>query len=53
MEMEQRLLVRELLAIPAPFAFYTPATAAAEAKGVRDNRLQNVAITLDKVGGKN
>ena len=48
-ETEQALLPRELLALRPPYATYTPASAAAEAKGVSDNRLQNVVITLDKV----
>lgn len=48
-ETEQALLPQELLALRPPYATYTPASAAAEAKGVSDNRLQNVVITLDKV----
>ena len=48
-ESEQALLPQELLALRPPYATYTPASAAAEAKGVSDNRLQNVVITLDKV----
>ena len=48
-EREQALLPEELLALRPPYATYTPASAAAEAKGVSDNRLQNVVITLDKV----
>ena len=48
-ETEQALLPRELLALRPPYATYTPASAAAEAKGVSDNRLQNVVITLDKL----
>ncbi|CAL8467814.1 g7352 [Coccomyxa elongata] len=46
---EQRLLPEQLLALPSNIAAYTPFTAASEAKGVSDNRLQNVVITLDKV----
>ena len=48
-ETEQAMLPLELLALRPPYATYTPASAAAEAKGVSDNRLQNVVITLDKV----
>ena len=48
-ETEQALLPQELLALRPPYATYTAASAAAEAKGVSDNRLQNVVITLDKV----
>ncbi|KAK9817177.1 hypothetical protein WJX72_010690 [[Myrmecia] bisecta] len=48
-EEEEARLPNELLAVKPPLAFYTPASAAAEAKGVRDNRIQNVVITLDKV----
>lgn len=48
-ETEQALLPQELLSLRPPYATYTPASAAAEAKGVSDNRLQNVVITLDKV----
>ncbi|KAK9830947.1 hypothetical protein WJX81_000882 [Elliptochloris bilobata] len=46
---EQRLLPEQLLALPPALGRYTPASAVAEAKGVSDNRLQNVVITLDKV----
>eukprot|EP00803_Ostreobium_quekettii_P003488 evm.model.scf_39.17 EVM.evm.TU.scf_39.17 scf_39:159856-164351(-) len=48
-EMERNLLPKELLALPSSVAVYNGETAAAQAKGVCDNRLQNIAITLDKV----
>lgn len=47
-ELERQLLPAQLLALQLR-ARYTPLAAAAEAKGVSDNRLQNIAITLDKV----
>ncbi|GAB4817034.1 hypothetical protein N2152v2_004080 [Parachlorella kessleri] len=46
-ELEEACLQRELMA--NPLGLYTEASAAAEARGVLNNRLQNVAITLDKV----
>lgn len=46
-ELEERLL-RDVLAADAR-GLYTPEAAAAEAAGVRANRLQSLAITLDKV----
>ena len=45
---EREHLPAALLALPPPHNFYTPAGAAAEAKGVADSRLQNVVITIDK-----
>lgn len=48
-EEEQALLPPQLCAIPPPQAFYTPSSAAIEARGVAENRLQNIVITLDKV----
>ena len=45
---EERRLGQELLEND-PFKRYTEATAAAEAKGVVNNRVQNIAITMDKV----
>lgn len=48
MDTEEACLKEELLSND-PFRAYTEATAAAEAKGVVANRLQNVVITLDKV----
>jgi hypothetical protein len=48
LELEEACLKDELLNRD-PFKSYTEATAAAEAKGVVANRVQNIAITLDKV----
>lgn len=48
LELEERCLKEELLERD-PYKRYTEATAAAEAKGVVSNRLQNIVITLDKV----
>jgi hypothetical protein len=47
LELEEACLKKELL--DQPRSLYTEATAAAEAKGVIANRLQNIVITLDKV----
>jgi hypothetical protein len=46
LELEETFLRAELLI--HPLGLYTEAAAAAEAKGVMANRLQNVVITLDK-----
>ena len=48
LELEEACLKQELLEKDS-LGIYTEATAAAEAKGVVANRLQNVVITLDKV----
>ncbi len=48
LELEEACLKDELLNRD-PYKSYTEATAAAEAKGVVANRVQNIAITLDKV----
>lgn len=48
LELEEACLKEELIH-KDPFKSYTEATAAAEAKGVVANRVQNIAITLDKV----
>ena len=48
LELEEACLRQELLEKDT-LGMYTEATAAAEAKGVVANRLQNVVITLDKV----
>lgn len=39
------------MALPPPLNFPTLEVAEAEAVGVELNRLQNVVVTLDKVGG--
>lgn len=46
---DEEACLRDELLNRDPFKAYTEATAAAEAKGVVANRVQNVAITLDKV----
>ena len=46
---EEEACLRDELLNRDPFKAYTEATAAAEAKGVVANRVQNIAITLDKV----
>ncbi|KAG7667610.1 hypothetical protein Ndes2437B_g07622 [Nannochloris sp. 'desiccata'] len=48
LDLEEACLKEELLN-KDPYKSYTEATAAAEAKGVVANRVQNIAITLDKV----
>jgi len=48
LEEEERCLKKELLE-KDPYKQYTEAAAAAEAKGVVSNRVQNIVITLDKV----
>ncbi|GMH38444.1 hypothetical protein BSKO_06328 [Bryopsis sp. KO-2023] len=48
-EKERTQLPAELLRLPANLAQYTPEQAEAQAKGVSENRLQNIVITLDKI----
>jgi len=49
LEMEEQCLRRDFLEKEPYKGRYTEAAAAAEAKGVIANRVQNIAITLDKV----